>query len=99
MSRTVTIPVTTRQAEFLEDMVQSGSESAMAAWDAGARVDRLTLVVPPAAARHLGLAVGMRADIADEGEYSLGERSSILGLAGKLAKAGISSAAPLIVTD
>jgi hypothetical protein len=95
----IRIPVTPRQAEWLADLIASGSESMAAAAEAGARVEDGVLVIPPAAAYPIGLAVGMRADIASEGEYTLGERSSVLGLARKLANAGITSAAPLTEAD
>ena len=92
----IRIPLTALQAAWLADLGASGSESYARASDAGARVEAgPVLVIPPAAAEPLGLAVGIRADIASEGEYSIGERSSILGLARKLAAAGISNAAPL----
>ena len=92
----IKIPLTPLQAYFLDDLECAGSESYHRALDAGARVeDGRWLVVPPAAFADLGLAVGIRADIASENEYTIGERSSILGLARKLARAGITSAAPL----
>jgi len=96
----IRIPLTTRQAGWLADLAASGSESYAAALDAGARIEdnahgTWVLVIPPAAAEALGLAVGIRADIASEGEYSIAERSSVLGLSRKLAAAGITGAAPL----
>jgi hypothetical protein len=92
----IRIPLTARQAYFLEDMGQAGSGSYIEAEAAGMRIeDGGWLVVPPAAFQALGTAVGIRADIASEGEYSIGERSSILGLARKLAEAGVTGAAPL----
>jgi hypothetical protein len=98
------IPITPRQADWLADLAASGSESYCAALAAGAYIGALphggdVLVVPPAAAYQLGLAIGIRADLADEGELSIGERSSILGLSRKLAANGITNAAPLVVTD
>jgi len=99
---TARIPVTARQADWLADLAQSGSETMHAAMEAGAHLEDHhhlghVLVVPAAAKRHLGVAVGMRADIADEGHYSIGERASVLGLARKLAANGISNAAPLVI--
>jgi hypothetical protein len=95
----IRIPVTPHQAEWLADLIASGSESMAAAADAGARIEGGVLVIPPAAAYALGLAVGIRADPADEGEYTLGERSTVLGLARKLANAGITNAAPLVIEE
>jgi hypothetical protein len=94
------IPLTRLQAEWLEDIAQSGSEAMAKATGYGATVDyaspgRPVLVIPEAAGYWLGLAVGLRADIADEGEYRIGERSTVLGLARKLANAGLRNAAPL----
>jgi hypothetical protein len=98
------IPLTARQADWLADLAASGSETYTAAIEAGARIEAApggaeVLVVPPAAAEQLGLAVGIRADIASEGEYDIGLRSSVLGLSRKLAAHGISNAAPLTVAD
>jgi hypothetical protein len=98
------IPLTPKQADWLADLAASGSESYAEALDAGARIvadphGGDVLIVPPAAARPLGLAVGIRADLADEGEYSIGVRSSVLGLARKLTANGICNAAPLIPDD
>jgi hypothetical protein len=95
VTHTVEVPVTRTQIDWLHDLADSGSESYFAALDAGLMVVGSKLVIPPAAREHLGLAVGIRADIADEGEYSIGERRSILALARKLAAVGISKAAPL----
>jgi hypothetical protein len=97
------IPVTAFQADWLADLAYA-SETVATAMEQGARLEepspgRHVLVVPAAARYSLGLGVGIRADIADEGEYSIGERSSILGLARKLAVHGISNAAPLIVKE
>jgi len=97
------IPLTSRQANWLADLAASGSETYAAALDAGARIETAAggaevLVIPPAAAIMLGLAVGIRADIASEGDYTIGERSSVLGLSRKLAARGISNAAPLTET-
>ena len=94
------IPLTARQADWLNDLAASGSETYTAALEDGARIEVTptgleVLAIPPTAAYHLGLAVGIRADIASEGEYDLGPRSSVPGLARKLARAGITSAAPL----
>lgn len=97
---TIRIPLTKLQAEWLADLAQSGSESWAEAFDAGgARIEGLVLVIPPAAAPAAGLAVGIRADIASEGEYDTGLRSTVLGLSRKLANAGVTGAAPLTETD
>jgi hypothetical protein len=98
------IPLTSRQAGWLADLAANGSETYTAALDAGARIEVTpggaeVLVVPPGAAESLGLAVGIRADIASEGEYDIGLRSSVLGLARKLTANGISNAAPLTPAD
>jgi hypothetical protein len=100
LTGSIRIPLTPRQAYFLDDMRAAGSETYHEALDAGARVEgsaggTWVLIVPRAAFGALGTAVGMRADIADEGEYDIGQRSSILGLARKLANAGVTGAAPL----
>jgi hypothetical protein len=92
---TIRVPLTELQAAFLDDLDVSGSETYAAAVTAGLRIEGRTLIVPPGAVEPLGTAVGIRADIADEGEYDIGRRSSILGLARKLAKAGVTGAAPL----
>jgi hypothetical protein len=96
----IRIPLTPKQADWLADLASSGSESYGEALDAGARIvadpaGGDVLVIPPAAAYPLGLAVGIRADIADENEYPIGVRSSVLGLSRKLAANGITNAAPL----
>jgi hypothetical protein len=91
----IRVGLTRFQAEWLADLEASGSESYAEAAAAGARVEGSELVIPPAAADWIGLAVGMRADLADEGEYGIGERMSVLGLARKLAAAGVTKAAPL----
>jgi hypothetical protein len=91
----IRVPVTRLQAGWLADLAASGSETYAQAEAAGARVDGRWLIIPPAAVDALGLAVGIRADIADEGEYSIGERTSVLSLARKLAAAGVTKAAPL----
>ena len=95
----IRVPVTRAQAAFLDDLLVSGSETYAEAVEAGTRLeprgDGEVLVVPPAAFGALGTAVGIRADIADEGEYGAGRRSTILGLARKLARAGVNGAAPL----
>jgi hypothetical protein len=91
----IRVPLTGLQAAFLDDLDVSGSESYAEAVAAGLRVEGSTLVVPPGAFEPLGTAVGIRADIADEGEYETGRRNSILGLARKLARAGVTGAAPL----
>jgi hypothetical protein len=97
------IPITRLQAAWLADLWASGSETYAEAVAYGVRIDKSPsgaecLVVPEQAFDTLGTAVGIRADIASEGEYSIGERSSVLGLARKLAAAGITKAAPLEVT-
>lgn len=99
----VRIPITRLQASWLADLHASGSETYDEAVQLGVRIDRSPsgaecLVVPEQAFDKLGTAVGIRADMADEGEYSIGERSSVLGLARKLAANGITKAAPLEVT-
>jgi hypothetical protein len=96
----IRVQLTIPQAYFLEDLDVSGSETYAEAIAAGLRIEAVpdgpvVLVVPPAAIRALGTAVGIRADIADEGEYDFGRRSAILGLARKLARAGVTGAAPL----
>jgi hypothetical protein len=78
----------------------AGSDSYHEALDAGARVEGLKLIIPVAAVEPLGTAIGIRADIADEGNYDIGERSSWLGLAKKVAKAtGNRRALPLQPAD
>jgi hypothetical protein len=99
MSKDIRVKVTPYQASWLADLIASGSESMAAATEAGARIEDGALVIPPAAAYMTGLAVGMRADIASEGEYPIGERRSVLSLARKLAEAGITNAAPLTEAD
>lgn len=95
----IRVPVTALQASWLADLYQSGSETYAEAVSLGVRLEAWrggeVLVVPRAAFSVLGTAVGIRADLADEGEYSPGVRSSVLGLAAKLAKAGVTKAAPL----
>lgn len=92
----IRIRLTGLQAYFLDDLAVSGSESWAAALAAGARIeDGSTLIIPSAAIEAAGVAVGIRADIASEGEYDFGTRSSILGLARKMARAGVTKAAPL----
>src|ERR1700749_2503949 len=95
VSSDIRVRITPRQAAWLCDLAASGSETYARALDEGARVEASGyLVIPPAAAYQLGLAVGIRADIADEGEYSISMRNTVLGLSRKLAAAGITSAAP-----
>lgn len=92
---TVTIPLTQRQVEFLDDLAYA-SENYATALDLGVHVEGRKLFVPEIAFASLGTAVGMRADIASEGlDVDLGERSTILGLSRKLANAGVRKAAPL----
>jgi hypothetical protein len=95
MAEDIRVPLTGLQAAFLDDLDVSGSDTYAKAVAAGLRIEGDVLIVPPGAVRPLGTAVGIRADIADEGEYDFGRRSSILGLARKLAKAGVTGAAPL----
>jgi len=87
--QTVTVKVTHTQAYLLDDMDVAGSESYHEAVAAGLVLDtrKGTLTIPPAAAQPFGLAIGIRADIADEGNYSIGERRSWLSLAAKVAAA------------
>jgi hypothetical protein len=92
----IRVGLTVYQAYFLEDLAASGSETYAKAVAAGVRIENgRWLIVPRAAFGPLGTAVGIRADIADEGEYDAGRRSSILNLAQKLARAGVTGAAPL----
>ena len=91
------IKITANQAAFLNDLA-GGSETFEEAQRLGVKIEAGYLIIPEQAFDALGTSVGIRADIADEGEYSIGERSTILGLARKLAKAGVTKAAPLEVT-
>jgi len=95
----ITVPLTEAQAEWLQGITADGSETMAEALEAGARIDGLLLVIPPAATEPLGLAVGIRADIAGEGNYPIGERSTVLGLARKLVKAGVTGTAPWVITE
>lgn len=97
---TATVKLTDYQSYLLDDMRVAGSDSYLAALDAGVRLDdyTLTLHIPltQAATHNLGVAIGIRADIADEGNYSIGERRSWLSLARKVAQAtGDRTALPL----
>lgn len=97
----VEVPLTKFQAGWLEDVAMSGSESYAAAEAAGVRIvghNKPRLIIPPAAAHHIGVAIGVRSDIADEGHGSIGERRSILALAAKVAAAtGDRTALPLAI--
>lgn len=95
----IRVPLTGLQAEWLADLAQSGSENWAEAEENGARIENRVLVIPPAAVAAAGLAVGIRADIASEGEYDIGLRSTVLGLSRKLASAGVTGAAPLTEAD
>lgn len=95
----ITVPLTEAQAEWLQGITADGSETMAEALEAGARIDGLLLVIPEAATEPLGTAVGIRADIAGEGNYPIGERSTVLGLARKLVKAGVTGTAPWVITE
>lgn len=90
----VTVKVTKVQAANLADLAYA-SESMAEAMDLGVTLTGLTLTVPEAAFDALGLAIGIRADIASEGEYGHAEARSWLNLSAKLAAAGVAKAAPL----
>jgi hypothetical protein len=93
-ARVAAIQLTPTQAYLLDDMAVAGSNSYHEALDAGLVLDDSnTLIIPPAAVEPLSLAIGIRADISDEGNYSIGERRSWLSLAAKVAKATASPTA------
>jgi hypothetical protein len=96
-----TVKLTKLQAEFLDDLACC-SESYTEALDLGVRVEGLKLIIPTPAAGPLATAIGIRADLADEGEngQNIGERRSILGLAKKVSRVpGASKANPLQPAD